>query len=178
MPVKRLDALIRAVAEVRRQLPRTQLVIVGEGAEREHLDDVVAEVDAAEWVRFAGRVSDDTLVELYRAAWLVASASVAEGWGMTITEAAACGTPAVATDIGGHRDAVLDGRTGLLVAPSELAGGLTAILGDPGRRDELGRAAEQRAAGLSWEATAAGTLAVLAREAMRHAPTRPAPGDS
>ena len=47
---------------------------------------------------------------------MLASASVAEGWGMTITEAAACGTPAVVTDIAGHRDAVVDGVTGVLAA--------------------------------------------------------------
>ena len=56
-----------------------------------------------------------TLLDLYRRAWVLASASAHEGWGMTITEAAACGTPAVATRIAGHADAIVDGATGLLV---------------------------------------------------------------
>ena len=85
------------------------------GYEREALDDVVREVDGSEWVTFAGHISDAELVDLYRRAWLVTSASAREGWGMSITEAAACGTPAVVTRIPGHIDAVVDGETGILV---------------------------------------------------------------
>jgi len=167
MPVKRFDALIDAVAEARRTVPGTELVIVGDGAEREHLEDLIQERDAAEWVRLAGRLSDDALVDLYRRAWVLASASVAEGWGMTITEAAACGTPAVVTDIGGHRDAVVEGVTGLLVAPEQLGAALARVLSQPVLRRRLAEGALERTSTLTWEATAAGTLAVLAQEALR-----------
>ena len=162
MPVKRFDALIAAVAAARSTVAGIELVIVGEGAERERLEDVVAELDAAEWVHLPGRVSEADLVDLYRRAWIVASASVAEGWGMTITEAAACGTPAVATDIPGHRDAVVDGVTGVLAPPGRLAETIATVLGDGPRRARLGAAALARAGELTWEATAAGTLAALA----------------
>jgi glycosyltransferase involved in cell wall biosynthesis len=167
MPVKRFDALIDAVAEARRTVPGVELVIVGDGAEREHLEDLIQERDAAEWVRLAGRVTDDALVDLYQRAWVLASASVAEGWGMTITEAAACGTPAVVTDIGGHRDAVVDGVTGLLVAPEQLGQALARVLSEPDLRRRLAEGALERTSTLTWEATAAGTLAVLAQEALR-----------
>jgi glycosyltransferase involved in cell wall biosynthesis len=167
MPVKRFDLLITAIAGVRSRLPGTQLVIVGEGAERERLEDLVQTLDAAEWVRLPGRVPDAELVDLYRQAWVVASASAAEGWGMTITEAAACGTPAVVTDIGGHRDAVVPGVTGVLAGPERLGSEIEAVLQDAGRRQRLGQAAHARAATFTWEATAAGTLAVLAAEARR-----------
>ncbi len=63
----------------------------------------------SDWISLPGRVDDATLLDLYRRAWVVASTSAHEGWGMTITEAAACGTPAVATRIAGHADAVVDG---------------------------------------------------------------------
>ena len=116
MPVKRFDELIKVMAEVRRTHPTVQLTIVGDGAERENLEALVADLDASEWVSMPGRLSDDALVELYRRAWVLASASAAEGWGMTVTEAAACGTPAVVTDIAGHRDAVQSGVTGMLVS--------------------------------------------------------------
>ena len=114
MPVKRFDELIKVMAEVRRTHPSVQLTIVGDGAERENLEALVADLDASDWVSLPGRLSDDALVDLYRQAWVLASASAAEGWGMTVTEAAACGTPAVVTDIAGHRDAVQSGATGLL----------------------------------------------------------------
>lgn len=167
MPVKRFDALIRAMVEVRAQVPSTELVIVGEGAERERLEDLVDELDAGEWVHLVGRLSDEALVELYRSAWVVTSASVAEGWGMTLTEAAACGTPAVVTDIGGHRDAVAHGTSGLLAPPGELAGALVTALRDHELRARLAVGARERATALTWEATAAGTLAVLAAEAVK-----------
>ena len=140
---------------------------MGEGAERERLEDLVDQLDATEWVRLPGHLSDTELVDLYRRAWVVASASVAEGWGMTITEAAACGTPAVVTDIGGHRDAVVDGVTGVLAPPHRLGPEIEAVLRDAARRQRLGSAALARASTFTWEATAAGTLAVLADEAHR-----------
>ncbi len=65
-------------------------------------------------MRFTGHLRDDELVDLYRRAWVVASASAREGWGMALTEAGACGTPAVATRIPGHVDAVRDGVSGVL----------------------------------------------------------------
>ena len=85
------------------------------------------------------------------AAWVVASSSVREGWGMTLTEAAACGTPAVATRIAGHVDAVDDGVSG----PSWIMGASTmATAGDgaPRRRDKgaPGRRGPDRAGRLTW----------------------------
>ena len=83
------------------------------------------------------------LLDLYRQAWVVASASAHEGWGMTLTEAAACGTPAVATRIAGHDDAVLHERTGLLVddGPDVRAARSTG----PRRRRRCGRDSARRA---------------------------------
>jgi glycosyltransferase involved in cell wall biosynthesis len=163
-PVKQFDALVRQLALVRHRLPDLALVIVGEGVERERLESLIDELDATTWVRLAGRVSDAELLALYRRAWLVASASAIEGWGMTITEAAACGTPAVVTDIVGHRDAVVDGVTGVVAPPHRLGEEIAALLMDDRRRRRLGTAARTRAASFTWEATAAGTLAVLAAQ--------------
>jgi glycosyltransferase involved in cell wall biosynthesis len=165
VPVKRYDHLIRAVAKARQRHPRLTLTIVGEGYEREGLDAVVAEVEGGDWVTFAGRVSDAELVGLYRSAWLVASASAREGWGMSLTEAAACGTPAVATRIAGHTDAVADGDTGVLVDRDDnqaLADAIATVVTDDELRSRLADGALVRAAALSWEATAAGIMRVLA----------------
>ncbi len=167
MPVKRFDHLIAQVVSIRADHPGLQVVIVGEGAERDALEAQIADLDARDWIHLPGRVSDAELVDLYRRAWLVTSASVAEGWGMTLTEAAACGTPAVATDIGGHRDAVRAGVSGVLVAPAELGAAIGRLLADPARRAELAAGARHHAGTLTWQATAMGTLAVLAAEAER-----------
>jgi glycosyltransferase involved in cell wall biosynthesis len=171
VPVKRYQLLIRSVAHARRRHPQLTLTIVGEGYEREDLDQVVREVDGTEWVTFAGHVSDAELVSLYRRAWLVTSASAREGWGMSITEAAACGTPAVVTRIPGHIDAVVDGETGDLVDRDDEAGlgdAIGVLIADDERRARYSAAGLVRAADYSWEATAAGIMRVLAAEAERH----------
>ena len=155
VPVKRFDRLIRAVVAARRSAPDLQLVLVGTGPDRHDLEALVDELGASPYVRFAGRVEDDELVDLYRSACMVASSSVREGWGMTLTEAAACGTPAVASRISGHVDAVADGRSGLLAADSaEMVRHLDAVLGDPELRARLRAGALEHAAQYTWDATA------------------------
>lgn len=162
-PVKRLDRLIAAVAAVREVIPGTELVIVGDGPERAALQAQAARLGGGAWVRFTGRVDRPRLREEYRRAWVVASASIAEGWGLSLTEAAACGTPAVATDIAGHRCSVLDGTTGLLTPPEGLAAALVRVLGDDTERARLAAHAVARAQTLTWERTAAGVTAVFLR---------------
>jgi glycosyltransferase involved in cell wall biosynthesis len=128
----------------------------------------VHQLQADAFVRFDGHVSDDDLVERYRSAWLVASASSDEGWGMTITEAAACGTPAVATRIAGHVDVIDADVSGLLAdGPDHLERAIERVLTDPERRERLGEAARQRAAGLSWDRTALGVLESVAEQCRR-----------
>jgi glycosyltransferase involved in cell wall biosynthesis len=165
-PVKRFHLLIEALAEVKRDIPTLEAVIVGEGYERPLLEARVAELDAASWIQLPGRLDDADLVDLYRRAWLLAASSIREGWGMTITEAAACGTPAVATRISGHADALIDGVSGVLVEPDRLAAAMTHLLRDDAERLRLGKGAREHAEQLTWEATAIGTLRVLADEAL------------
>lgn len=162
VPAKRHDLLIRAAAEARREVPDLQLRIIGEGYEREALERLVDDLGAHGWVELAGRLTDDELVAAYQEAWVVASASSHEGWGMTVTEAAACGTPAVVTDIAGHADAVDPGRSGVLCPPEALGAELARVLADPAERRRLSEGALARAAQLSWDETARRLFALLA----------------
>ncbi len=110
-----------------------------------------------------GHVDDDELVSAYRRAWVVASASASEGWGMTLTEAAACGTPAVATRIPGHEDAVEHGVSGLLADEDpQLAGHLVDLLADDDRRTTFGKTALARSSRYGWDRTATEAFRVLA----------------
>ena len=168
VPVKRFDALIDALALVRKRQPALRAVIVGEGYEREALEAQVREVGAEDWISMPGRIEPAALVDLYRQAWILASASAHEGWGMTITEAAACGTPAVATRIAGHSDAVVNERTGLLVDdPIQLGAAIERLITDDEYRSWLAAGAIAHAMRFTWAATARGTLEVLANEALR-----------
>ena len=85
-----------------------------------------------------------------------------------MTEAAACGTPAVATDIRGHRCSVVDGTTGLLASPDHLGEALARVLADDALRQRLGDAALARARTLTWDASALGILRVFHRVVTGH----------
>ena len=168
MPAKRFDALIRAAATARATVPDLRLTIVGEGYERLELERVIGDVGGSEWVDLPGRCSDAELVSLYRQAWVLASASSHEGWGMSITEAAACGTPSVVTDIAGHRDAVEHGVTGLLCPePADLGQALVELLSDDERRRRMSDAALERSSRYTWSSTATELMRLLAEEARR-----------
>jgi O-antigen/teichoic acid export membrane protein len=125
-------------------------------------------------VRMHGYVSDEKKLELLQSAWINMTASSAEGWCLTVMEAAACATPSVAMAVGGLPESIVDGETGLLArSPAELAEKTRLLVRDPALRDRLGRRARERAEGFTWQRTAQANLALLehAREA---AAARPA----
>ena len=167
-PVKRQRRALDALAVARRSIPDLRVRLVGDGPDRALVEAWIADHDADDWVVLEGRVSDDDLVAAYRSAWLVVSASHAEGWGMSLTEGGACGTPCVATDIAGHRGAALDGVTGVLVADvDDIGPAVTRLLRDDEQRSAMAEAAVDHARGLSWTSVAARQLDVLASACRR-----------
>ena len=160
-PVKRFELLLEAVATARAAVPDVRLRIIGDGPLRPELEAWIRDHDAAGWATLLGHVTRGQLRDEYRRAWVVASASLAEGWGLSLTEGAACGTPAVATDISGHRCSVVDGVTGVLATEADLGAALAQVLGDDDLRRRLGDAALARARTLTWDASARGVLQVL-----------------
>jgi glycosyltransferase involved in cell wall biosynthesis len=171
-PVKRFEALVDAVVEARRRVPGLQLQIVGRGPMEAPLREQIAAHEADDYIHFLGHVDHDQLVDLYRSAWVVASASLAEGWGLALTEAAACATPAVASDIRGHRSSVVDGVTGVLAPVEKLGEALAELLLDDERREQLAHAARERATTLTWDRVARDMLAALAAETSRRSGSR------
>jgi len=167
MPQKGVEELVHALVRVKAAVPDTEATIVGDGPHRDRFVEVARSL-GADWIRWAGRVSDEELVGWYRRAWVVASASRREGFGLTLTEAAACGTPTVATRIPGHVDAVDEGRSGLLADTTEdLADGIVAVLTDAALRARLEQGALEHATRFRWEEAAATLLGALCDEAVR-----------
>ncbi len=167
MPQKGFDVTLRVFAEVHRRCAAARLVVVGDGPIRADLESLAHTLGLGGHVTFVGRVSDEDLVGHLRRAWLVLNASRREGWGLTLTEAAACGTPVVATRIPGHVDAVRDGETGVLADDeSGLAAATGALLADPVERERLAVNAVAWAAGLRWDRAAEVTLSALAEAAL------------
>jgi glycosyltransferase involved in cell wall biosynthesis len=163
VPVKRFDRFIEAMVELKSAHPDLEAMIIGEGYERPALEALIAEADAGPWLSLPGRVPETELIAAYRRAWVVGSTSSHEGWGMTLTEAAACGTPAVATRIAGHEDAIIDDESGFLVSTlPELIEAISSVLANPMLRRRLSQGALRRAEEMTWERTAEAALETLA----------------
>ena len=155
VPRMGLDVLLDAWARALSELPQgAQLLIAGDGSERAALEAQVERLGLAESVRLLGRISDEDLLELYRAADLgVVPTRSFEGFGLVVIEAAACGTPTIVTDIGGLPEAVHALDPSLTVAPDDvdaLAERIAAAARPGGipSREETRRFAE----GFSWTA--------------------------
>jgi len=105
-------------------------------------------------VSFLGFLPAAEKTRRLQSAWALVQPSPKEGWGLTVVEAAACGTPAVATDAPGLRDSVRRDETGLLVPFADdaaLAEALVRVLADDGLRARLSRAAVAWAANFRWD---------------------------
>ena len=166
VPVKRIDLLIEQLVAAKREVPDLVAVIVGEGYLHADLASLIRTHHAESWLTLAGHLDDDDLISLYQHAWVVTSASLREGWGMTLTEAAACGTPAVASDIAGHRDAVVDGVSGLLTEPGpKFVDALVSVLTNETLRRVLSLGALENAKRFRWGRTAQVAFQALAEVA-------------
>lgn len=168
VPHKGFDVALRAIARCRPTRPDLRCVVIGDGPARGDLERLAHDLGMDDWVEFRGRVDDDALVAAYQEAWVVANASLQEGWGLTLTEAGACATPGVATDIPGHTEAVADGVSGLLVdGEPEMASALGRVLDDPELRRRLSEGARRHAAQFSWAASAETVLRALVDDAAK-----------
>ncbi|HJU89747.1 MAG TPA: glycosyltransferase family 4 protein [Gemmatimonadaceae bacterium] len=116
---KGVDIVMRAFAELRH--PTATLEIAGTGDYRPTLEALAASLDLGQRVRFLGFISEEEKRALLRRAWALAFASPKEGWGITNLEAAASGTPVVASNSPGLRESVRDGETGFLVRHADVS---------------------------------------------------------
>ncbi|MFJ2262822.1 glycosyltransferase family 4 protein [Streptomyces sp. NPDC087844] len=158
---KRIELLLRLWERVR-PVTGGRLVIVGDGPERHRLQQL-----AGPGVEFTGHVSEGEKHRLLCAAWLLLHPSAVEGWGLVVTEAAARETPAIAFDVPGLRDSIVDGETGLLArGESSFAAAWCTLALSTHRRTLMGKAAGDRAAQYRWHRTVRQFRAV-ATEAVR-----------
>lgn len=154
---KGVEHLVRALAIARQTRPELSVDIAGSGDDRPRLEALTRSLGQADHVRFLGFVDEATKISLLRRAVANVFPSPKEGWGITVMEAAACGTPSLASDAPGLRDSVRDGVTGLLVPHGDaaaLARAMLQLADDGATVERWGRAARQHAERLSWDAAA------------------------
>jgi D-inositol-3-phosphate glycosyltransferase len=166
-PLKAPDVLVAAAAELVARHPqwRDRLRVVinggpsGSGIERaDELPKLIADLGLHDVVRLMDPIHREALPDLYRAADIVVVPSYSESFGLVAVEVQACGTPVVASRVGGLTTAVGDG--GVLVAghdPRDFATALESVLVEPGRREWMSHAARRHAEQFSWSATASST---------------------
>ena len=166
------ELLIRATAEILSHSPqlsaKLQVYIVGGASggnsnEVERLKELVSWLNISDVISFSPPVPRAELANWYRAADLICVPSYSESFGLVALEAQACGTPVVATAIGGLRTAVADGISGVLVDghdPRAWSSVLARLLQEPQRRVLLSIGALEHASHFGWDGTARGTLDV------------------
>jgi glycosyltransferase involved in cell wall biosynthesis len=165
---KGVDWVLRALPAVRARVPGVRLEIVGDGPYAVALRRQVARLGLASEVEFFGHLSAAEKTRRLQGAWALVQPSPKEGWGLTVVEAAACGTPVVASDAPGLRDSVRRDETGLLVPfgdDAAMADALVRVLLDEPLRARLGRAAVEWAARFRWDECGRRSLDALLGEA-------------
>ncbi len=165
---KRIDIILEAFAKA--GMPDARLEIAGAGDGRAGLERLVTSLDLTNRVTFLGRISEDDKIALLRRAWALVFTSPKEGWGITNLEAAACGTPVLASDSPGIRESVRTGETGYLLPHGDstaLAGAMRRLALSPALVASLGAQGRIFAQTFTWEHAASETedhlRAVLAR---------------
>ena len=145
-----------------------KLALLGRGAERPRLERRAAALGIRERVEFAGFVSDAERDEWLARSRVCVCASRKEGFGLTVIEANAVGTPNVASDSPGLRDTVRHGETGFLVADGDagrFAERIDALLGDDALAERMSRAALAWSQRFDWEIAAGAMEHSLSRAA-------------
>ncbi len=144
------DRLIQAMPEIVKSIPNAHLVLVGQGPYREKLESFARECGVSACVSFIGRIAYKELPRYFRIGDIFAMPSRSrfrglevEGLGIVYLEASACGLPVIAGNSGGAPDAVLEGKTGLVVDGTNvgaIARACIALLSDPDRSRAMGEA--------------------------------------
>ncbi len=157
VPHKRVELALRAVAALAPEMPRLTLTVAGHGWWEQPLRELADRLGIADRVEFAGFVPEERKHELLSRAWVALTPSLKEGWGLTIVEAGARGTPTVAmAAAGGVSEAVVDGESGLLAADEDHFVALVGeLLRDDVRREAMGVVAAKHALSFTWEQSGA-----------------------
>ena len=168
-PRKNHAAVIESIASLAPTHDRLVYIIVGQGRQIEVLREQARRSGISDRVRFVGTMDPASLLAVYGACDVFAMPAVqdgtdVEGFGMVFVEAAACGKPCVAGQVGGQADAVADGQTGFVVDGRDQAAvtqAMQRLLVKPDLRRQMGQAGRQRSEGFDWRHVVQRTLSLV-----------------
>ncbi len=151
---KSIDVTIRAVDKIRRNHPEVQFLIAGFGEHQLELEKLVKSLNLNEHVTFLGRVDELEKVKLMGESWVFVYPSLWEGWGISVIEANASGTPVVASNVPGLRDSVSNPHSGYLVRHGdvgEFEHRINLLLTDKELREKLSKESIEWAKNFTWD---------------------------
>ena len=161
---KSVDVAIKAMAMVSKRVPQLKFNIVGYGESKDSWQKLVDVLGLNERVKFLGKVSERVKAELLAKSWIMVQPSRFEGWGITVIEANACGTPVVAADVPGLRDSVHNPQNGILVPWGDverMADGIYLLMTDKHLRSKLEKSSLDWAQHFSWDQSAERFMRVI-----------------
>jgi len=166
--MKRIEETLQAFRLLHKEFPLIKLFIIGRGKKLyiRKLKRLCLQTAIEDRVFFPGYVSEKEKIRYLSQAWMLVSSSVKEGWGLTVIEAAACGTPTVAYRIPGLVDSIKNNQTGLLCqrnTPVELARMIRKVLLNPRLRNRLSQNALAYSRQFSWDKAADECLKFFAK---------------
>jgi glycosyltransferase involved in cell wall biosynthesis len=163
---KGVHLLLQAMTRVMKEIPTARLQVAGSGDYAPKLHSLARQLGLDSCVEFTGFISEEEKADLYRRAHVSVNPSSKEGWGLSVIESNACGTPVVAANVPGLRDSVLDGETGLLYPFADIeaqAQAIIRLLKDDGLRRKMSAKGIEWARRFTWDAAADKTEAVIER---------------
>ena len=153
-PYKNVDIGIKAFKDVLKVFPNAKMYIAGDGESKGALMSLAKTLGIEKSVYFTGKVTEQQKAEIFARSWVSFQLSQVEGWGITVIEANAYGTPVVASRVNGLKDSILDGKTGLLVPLKNVgatADAIVDILEDQKFRNALAKNAIKWSKEFNWD---------------------------
>lgn len=151
---KQVDVLLQAAKDITKTISECKVIIAGEGEDKKRLQLITHKLGLDNVVTFLGKVSEEDKVRLLQKAWVLVQPSMVEGWGITVLEANACGTPVVASNVPGLRDSVRNPHTGYLVESGntiDFSKRISRLLSDKQLRENMQKGSLEWSKKYSWD---------------------------
>lgn len=161
---KSIEHLLMAFKLVLKEIPNSQLFIIGRGDYLKKLTNISLKLNISSKVKFWGFVDESQKIHLLSRSHCVVNTSIKEGWGITNLESNACGTPVISANVPGLRDSVKEGFSGLLYPYGDinsLANKIIQIIKDDKLKEKLSQGAIEWSKNFTWDKSAEQMLEII-----------------